>query len=53
MKEVLDQNIAYDAYAFSSNGEPTIVPTQEDVTLGQRNGLSETDIAEMRAYYGC
>ncbi len=45
MKEVLDQNTAYDAYAFSSNGEPTIVPTQEDVTIGQRDGLSETDIA--------
>ncbi len=36
-----------------SNGEPTIVPTEEGVIIGQRDGLSKTDIAEIRAYYGC
>jgi len=42
----------YDPYAFSKNGLPTIVPRRR-VAIGQRDGLSQIDIAEVRAYYGC
>lgn len=34
----------YPALAFSANGQPTIVPKQ-GVVIGQRNGLSDLDIA--------
>jgi cytochrome c553 len=43
----------YGAYDFSRNQEPTISPRQSGVTIGQREKLSETDIAEIRAYYKC
>ena len=43
----------YDAYAFSRNGQPTIVPRTSRVAIGQRQGLSATDIAEIRDYYSC
>jgi len=33
----------YPTWAFSSNGQPTIVPTQSGVTIGQRTGLSYGD----------
>jgi hypothetical protein len=33
----------YGGSAFSSNGQPTIVPLQPGVTIGQRNALSYTD----------
>ncbi len=41
----------YGRNAFSRNGQPTIVPTQSGVTIGQRNGLSAGDIAAVRAMY--
>lgn len=41
----------YGAYAFSRNGQPTIVPLRSGVTLGQRNGLSNGDVAAVRAMY--
>jgi hypothetical protein len=40
----------YHATAFSRNGQPTIVPAQSGVTIGQRDGMSVLDrltIAEM------
>lgn len=40
----------YPALAFSRNGQPTIVPRQP-VAIGQRTGLSEGDIAAVRALY--
>jgi hypothetical protein len=40
----------YPALAFSSNGRPTIVPRQA-VQIGQRTGLSEGDLAAVRALY--
>jgi hypothetical protein len=40
----------YPALAFSANGQPTIVPKQGAV-IGQRAGLSELDIAAVRALY--
>ncbi len=46
----------YPGTAFSSNGQPTIVPLQAipaGVTLGQRNGLSAGDIAGVSTMYGC
>ncbi|GAA1464727.1 Dot/Icm T4SS effector Zinc-dependent metalloprotease LegP [Microbacterium thalassium] len=41
----------YPATAFSTNGQPTIVPTQPGVTIGQRNGLSAGDIAAIQQIY--
>ncbi len=43
----------YGAYDFSANGQPTISPKESGVTIGQRDGPSATDIAEIRAYYNC
>ena len=43
----------YSAGAFSRNGNPTIVPKKEGVSIGQRKGLSPVDIEEVRLYYGC
>lgn len=40
----------YPATAFSINGQPTIV-TKNGESIGQRNGLSETDIETVRATY--
>jgi hypothetical protein len=41
----------YGATAFSKNGQPTIVPTQSGVTIGQRTGLSAGDINAVHAMY--
>jgi astacin len=41
----------YGMYAFSKNGQPTIVPKQAGVTIGQRNGLSAGDIAAVHHIY--
>lgn len=41
----------YGPTAFSRNGQPTIVPLQSGVTIGQRNTLSSGDIAAIRAMY--
>lgn len=40
----------YGATAFSSNGQPTIVPLNGQ-SIGQRNGLSVGDIAAVRTLY--
>lgn len=40
----------YGPFAFSDNGQATIVPLQP-VTIGQRNGLSHLDIASINAHY--
>lgn len=42
----------YGSTAFSKNGQPTIVPKQSGVTIGQRNGLSAGDIAAVKFMYG-
>lgn len=45
----------YSGYAFSSNGELTIVtkdPAYQDV-IGQRDGFSETDVGKLMAMYNC
>ena len=44
----------YDAYAFSRNGWPTIVPVNSRISLrslGQRNGFSQKDIQHINALY--
>ena len=44
----------YEANAFTSNGQPTIIPKRNLTTpLGQRVGMSAIDIAEVQRYYGC
>lgn len=43
----------YGSYAFSVNDQPTIVPLQANVTLGQRDTLSINDIRVVRALYNC
>ena len=40
----------YPATAFTRNGQPTIVPLQP-VNIGQRTGLSDGDVAAVRALY--
>jgi len=41
----------YTAYAFSKNGEKTIQPLQENVEIGQRDHLSDKDIAAVNEMY--
>lgn len=41
----------YGEYAFSKNGQKTIIPLQEGALVGQRNQLSEKDIAAINAMY--
>ena len=41
----------YPATAFSINGQPTIVTAQANQPIGQRNGLSNGDIAAIRVLY--
>jgi hypothetical protein len=43
----------YPENAFSINGRPTITPNQNNVVIGQREKLSQTDILEIRHYYKC
>ncbi|XP_032673841.1 zinc metalloproteinase nas-15 [Odontomachus brunneus] len=58
-RTVTDYGISYDyksimhysSHAFSRNGEPTITPKKEKIKLGQRDGLSEKDVAKVQAMY--
>lgn len=45
----------YNAYSFSKNGEPTILPLEDtgDVVIGQRKQLSQLDIKSIRNMYKC
>uniref|UniRef100_A0A914EEY1 Metalloendopeptidase n=1 Tax=Acrobeloides nanus TaxID=290746 RepID=A0A914EEY1_9BILA len=43
----------YDMYAFSKNGQPTIVPKKPGVTIGQRKGFSSIDIQKINKFYEC
>lgn len=44
----------YEANAFSSNGQPTIIPTKNATAfIGQRLGMSPIDVLEVQRYYGC
>lgn len=41
----------YPADAFSKNGKQTIIPLMDNVEIGQRNHLSDKDIAAINAMY--
>jgi hypothetical protein len=41
----------YGMYAFSKNGQPTIVPKQSGVTIGQASGLSAGDVGAVHHIY--
>ncbi|XP_066839510.1 astacin-like metalloendopeptidase [Anser cygnoides] len=44
----------YGRYAFSRGAEPTITPLQDPrAVLGQRRGLSASDVARVNRLYGC
>lgn len=44
----------YGKNAFATNrNQPTITPKQSGVTLGQRSGLSNIDLAKLNAMYKC
>ena len=44
----------YSKYAFSKNGNPTIIPIRTtDAELGQREGLSEHDVNRINKLYKC
>uniref|UniRef100_A0A2A4K808 Metalloendopeptidase n=1 Tax=Heliothis virescens TaxID=7102 RepID=A0A2A4K808_HELVI len=46
-----DSVMHYPEKAFSVNGNKTIIPTKENVTIGQRQGLSESDILKLNKMY--
>ena len=46
-----DSLMHYGPFAFSKNGQQTIFPLIPDVKIGQRNHLSDKDIAAIRAMY--
>lgn len=40
--------------AFSINGQPTIISKSDlDEILGQRTGLSDIDVNQLKKYYNC
>merc|ERR1712055_639072 len=43
----------YGAYAFSQNRKPTIQTKGGNYRIGQRNGVSDQDVLEIRKLYGC
>jgi astacin len=42
----------YSKYAFSKNGQPTIVPVDSSANIGQRSGLSAGDVGGVASLYG-
>ncbi|XP_063633300.1 seminal metalloprotease 1-like [Cydia splendana] len=46
-----DSVMHYPETAFSKNGNKTIIPLQENVKIGQRDGLSESDILKLNKMY--
>ncbi|CAI4232141.1 unnamed protein product [Auanema sp. JU1783] len=43
----------YGGKAFSKNGQPTMVPKQQNAQIGQRSGFSKTDMFKINTLYGC
>nr|AYV99576.1 venom polypeptide [Dolopus genitalis] len=43
----------YSGLAFSKNGKATIVPHDKTAKIGQRDGLSPSDIKKLKAMYKC
>lgn len=50
---ILGSIMHYDKTAFSSNGQPTIIPKISTATIGQREKLSPIDIKEIQLFYKC
>jgi meprin B len=49
-----DSLMHYGKYGFSTNGKPTLQALGDPKrNIGQRNGLSPTDIMELNALYDC
>lgn len=48
-----DSLLHYNGYAFSSNGEPTILPRDPNVILQRHFDMSPIDIEEVRLFYKC
>ncbi|KAL4706852.1 hypothetical protein ACJJTC_010086 [Scirpophaga incertulas] len=46
-----DSVMHYPEKAFSKNGNKTIIPLKEGVNIGQRNGLSESDVLKLNFMY--
>jgi hypothetical protein len=43
----------YGTTYFTKNGKSTIVLKQSNVSVGNRDKLSPTDVIEIRRFYGC
>ncbi|KAF4517886.1 hypothetical protein B566_EDAN001840 [Ephemera danica] len=43
----------YSETAFSRNGQPTIRTKPANIRIGQRDGISATDVAKINLMYGC
>jgi hypothetical protein len=43
----------YGRKAFSVNGQDTMVPKKQGVTIGQRRGFSQIDIKRVNQLYNC
>lgn len=48
-----DSIMHYGRTAFSSNGQPTMIPKDPKATIGDRTTLSPIDIQEIQKFYGC
>ncbi|XP_050352269.1 zinc metalloproteinase nas-13-like, partial [Nymphalis io] len=46
-----DSVMHYPATAFSKNGNKTIIPLKENVKIGQRKGMSESDVIKLNRMY--
>ena len=43
----------YGPYAFSNNGQPTIIPNQNGVSIGNKNEFSAEDLIQLKLKYRC
>ena len=43
----------YDRYAFSANGQPTIIPKDPSAQIGNKPNLSPQDISKIQKMYNC
>ncbi|CAG0887281.1 unnamed protein product [Cyprideis torosa] len=43
----------YGKYYFAKGTLPTITPKDPSATIGQRDGLSDSDVCQLRKLYGC